>query len=75
MTDRLPPSTLRVGLPSGSLQSATVESSMLEIEQAQMNVEAQSRLSELRTQLGLTTGSETPTTEVTAGENKPAEGS
>jgi ATP phosphoribosyltransferase len=25
MTDRLPPSTLRVGLPSGSLQSATVE--------------------------------------------------
>src|SRR5215471_17914604 len=25
MTERLPPSTLRVGLPSGSLQSATVE--------------------------------------------------
>ena len=25
MTDRLPPSTLRVGLPSGSLQTATVE--------------------------------------------------
>src|SRR5437868_13172548 len=25
MTDRLPPTTLRVGLPSGSLQSATVD--------------------------------------------------
>src|SRR5438045_3210072 len=35
------------------LRKGTVESGMLEIEQAQMNVEAQSRLSELRTQLGL----------------------
>jgi len=25
MTDRLPPTTLRIGMPSGSLQSATVE--------------------------------------------------
>src|SRR3984885_7479016 len=25
MTDRLPPSTLRLGLPSGSMQSSTVE--------------------------------------------------
>src|SRR3954463_9297407 len=40
-------------LGQADLQSATVESGMLEIEQAQMNVEAQSRLSELRTQLGL----------------------
>src|SRR5213595_3760828 len=40
-------------LGAADLQSETVESSMLEIEQAQMNVEAQSRLSELRTQLGL----------------------
>ena len=40
-------------LGTADLQSQTVESSMLEIEQAQMNVEAQSRLSELRTQLGL----------------------
>src|SRR4051812_50224654 len=40
-------------LGAADLQSQTVESSMLEIEQAQMNVEAQSRLSELRTQLGL----------------------
>src|SRR5205823_12066207 len=43
-------------LGAADLASQTVESSMLEIEQAQMNVEAQSRLSELRTQLGLTTG-------------------
>src|SRR3954447_8730342 len=40
-------------LGTADLQQQTVESSMLEIEQAQMNVEAQSRLSELRTQLGL----------------------
>ena len=25
MTDKLPPSTLRLGLPSGSLQNATVD--------------------------------------------------
>jgi len=66
-------------LGAADLASQTVESSMLEIEQAQMNVEAQSRLSELRSQLGLTTGSETPTPEVTAGgaaqtEPNPAEG-
>jgi phage shock protein A len=35
------------------LTNTTVESSMLEVEQAQMNAEAQARLSELRTQLGL----------------------
>src|SRR3954467_3348585 len=43
-------------LGQSELQSQTVESSMLEIEQAQMNVEAQSRLSELRSQLGLSSG-------------------
>src|SRR3954453_11430730 len=53
-------------LGAADLQSQTVESSMLEIEQAQMNVEAQSRLSELRTQLGLSSGS-TPAGEVGAG--------
>ncbi len=37
------------------LTSSSVESGMLEVEQAQMNAEAQSRLSELRTQLGLAT--------------------
>src|SRR5205807_8144014 len=40
-------------LGSAELQGQTVESRMLEVEQAQMNVEAQSRLSELRTQLGI----------------------
>src|SRR5205807_3190602 len=38
-------------LGAADLASQTVEAGMLEIEQAQMNVEAQSRLSELRTQL------------------------
>jgi phage shock protein A len=35
------------------LTSSSVESRMLEVEQAQINAEAQARLSELRTQLGL----------------------
>ncbi|MDQ1395538.1 MAG: hypothetical protein QOG64_797, partial [Acidimicrobiaceae bacterium] len=64
-------------LGTADLTSHTVEASMLEIEQAQMNVEAQSRLSELRTQLGLGSGNaEAPAPEVTAGqtEPKPAEG-
>src|SRR5438270_1354971 len=64
-------------LGAADLTNSTVEASMLEIEQAQMNVEAQSRLSELRTQLGLTTGTaETATPEVTAGQSdpKPADG-
>jgi len=39
------------------LTSSSVESGMLEVQQAQMNAEAQSRLSELRTQLGLATPS------------------
>src|SRR5262249_59821109 len=43
-------------LGAADLQHQTVEASMLEIEQAQMNVEAHSRPSELRTQLGLTSG-------------------
>ena len=38
---------------SAELQDISVESSILEIEQATANVEAQSRLSELRTELGL----------------------
>src|SRR3954467_12385969 len=40
-------------LGQADLQKQTVESSMLEIEQVHMNFEAQSRLSELRTQLGI----------------------
>ncbi len=43
------------------LQSQTVESRMLEVEQAQMNNEAQSRLAEIRSQLGLAApATETP---------------
>jgi phage shock protein A len=38
---------------SAELQEVSVESRVLEIEQATANVEAQSRLSELRAELGL----------------------
>jgi phage shock protein A len=38
------------------LQGQTVESRMLEVEQAALNTEAKSRLSELRSQLGLSAG-------------------
>ena len=40
---------------STELSGAGVESKMLEVEQAQASAEAQARLSELRTELGLTT--------------------
>jgi phage shock protein A len=39
------------------LTEASVESRMIEVEQASMNVEAQARLSEIRTQLGIGTSS------------------
>lgn len=42
---------------ASELQGQTVEARMLEVEQASMNTEAQSRLSELRSQLGLASGS------------------
>ena len=38
---------------AAELQGSSVESRMLDVEQAQMNAEAQARLSQLRTQLGL----------------------
>ena len=41
---------------TSELQGQTVEARMLEVEQASLNTEAQSRLSELRTQLGLSSG-------------------
>lgn len=53
------------------LQGSSVEGRMLEVEQASINVEAQSRLSEIRTQLGLDAGTAPGTTEVQEG---PAEG-
>jgi hypothetical protein len=40
-------------LGSSELQGATVESRMLEVEQAQMDTEAQVRLSQIRSQLGI----------------------
>jgi phage shock protein A len=43
---------------SSELQETTVESRILEIEQATANVEAQSRLSELRAELGLDAGAQ-----------------
>ncbi len=52
------------------LAGASVESSILEIEQATANVEAQSRLSQLRTELGLDTAAAPQAVEAP----KPAEG-
>jgi phage shock protein A len=50
------------------LTNSSVESRMLEVEQAQMNAEAQARLSQLRTQLGLPA----PATEAPAEAAQPA---
>jgi len=47
-------------LGAADVQGATVESRMLEVEQASLNTEAQSRLAEMRTQLGLPAPSEPP---------------
>lgn len=43
-------------LGTSELQGQTVEARMLEVEQASLNTEAQSRLSQIRGELGLTTG-------------------
>ena len=53
------------------LQESTVESSILEIEHATANVEAQSRLSQMRSELGLDAG---PAAAPAVEEPKPAEG-
>ena len=45
---------------SGELSSASVQGSILEIEQATTNIEAQSRLSQLRAELGLDSGTSAP---------------
>jgi phage shock protein A len=57
-------------LGASELQGQTVETRMLEVEQAAVDTEAQARLSEIRSQLGLTS---TPAVE-TATESTPAEG-
>jgi hypothetical protein len=49
------------------LNETSVESRMLEVEQASMNNEAQARLAEIRSQLGLGAGSEATSGAVTAG--------
>jgi phage shock protein A len=49
-------------LGTSELQGQTVESRMLEVEQAAMDTEAQARLSEIRSQLGLSAGT-APATE------------
>ncbi|MEZ5320698.1 MAG: PspA/IM30 family protein [Microthrixaceae bacterium] len=57
---------------SAELQGGTVEAKMIEVEQASINVEAQSRLEEIRSQLGLSTAS-APTAESTATSGTPTE--
>jgi phage shock protein A len=54
------------------LNETSVESRMLEVEQAAMNNEAQARLAEIRSQLGLSAGSEATPGAVTAGSGEPA---
>jgi phage shock protein A len=61
------------------LQGASVEGRMLEVEQAAMNVEAQSRLAQIKAQLGIAPAAEEPGTEIPAvpevqPEGSPAEG-
>jgi phage shock protein A len=50
-------------LGASELQATTVESRMLEVEQAAMDTEAQARLSEIRSQLGLSSGAAAPANE------------
>ena len=59
---------------SSELQEVTVESRVLEIEQATANVEAQSRLSELRAELGLDAGTQAAPIETGEGQTQTAEG-
>src|SRR5439155_26095906 len=59
-------------LGASELQGATVESRMLEVERAAMNTEAQSRLAELRSQLGLPSPSDAGRPGVDAGAQETA---
>jgi phage shock protein A len=52
---------------TAELAGQSVENRMLEVEQAQMNSEAQNRLSEMRAQLGLMSGEEHPAIEAGKG--------
>jgi phage shock protein A len=55
------------------LQGESVEGRMLEVEQASMNTEAQARLSEIRSSLGIGTATETPSVDQAAPEAAPQE--
>ena len=59
---------------SSELQDVTVESRVLEIEQATANIEAQSRLSELRAELGLDTGAQPTAVETDKSEAQLSDG-
>jgi phage shock protein A len=62
-------------LGSSELQGESVESRMLEVEQASLNTEAQARLSEIRSQLGLSAPTEAPAAQTEpAQEATPSEG-
>lgn len=56
---------------AAELAETSIEGRMLEVEQASLNVEAQSRLSEIRAQLGLEAG-QAPTTETALGQAQAA---
>lgn len=56
---------------ASELQESSIEGRMLEVEQASLNIEAQSRLSEIRNQLGLEAG-ETDTVAETLGQAQEA---
>jgi phage shock protein A len=59
-------------LGRSELQGQTVETRMLEVEHAQMNTEAQARLAEIRTRLGLASpASGSPGTDAPSGEAEP----
>jgi phage shock protein A len=59
---------------ASELTEASVEGRMLEVEQAALNVEAQSRLNELRAQLGIESGAATEAVPQTSTAEAPAEG-
>ena len=56
------------------LQGESVEGRMLEVEQAAMNTEAQARLSEIRSKLGIGSPAAAPAPAVEGGQSAPAEG-
>ena len=62
-------------LGASELQGESVEGRMLEVEQASLNVEAKARLSQIRSQLGLSAPAESaPAESATAQEATPSEG-